>query len=76
MILLGFWARSQLTKDTDDHVPTKLQLDLGDRASTRSDAQVEDNLGQVNPYRRRRSPSREFFFILICELDRDDPDAS
>ena len=24
--LLGFWARQQLTKDTEDHVPTKLQL--------------------------------------------------
>ena len=28
--------------------------------------QVEDNLGQVQPLRRRRSPSALFFFILIA----------
>ena len=26
VVLLGFWARAKLTKDTDDHVPTKIQL--------------------------------------------------
>src|SRR4051812_34040951 len=26
VVALGFWARNQLTKDTEDHVPTKLQI--------------------------------------------------
>ena len=52
----GFLARRQLTKDTEDHVPTKLQL-VWETVVGEVTSQVEDNLGRVTR-RRRRWPSR------------------
>ena len=49
MLLLGFLARRALTRDTDDHVPTKLQL-LWETIVKQVNTQVEDNLGRVHPY--------------------------
>jgi F-type H+-transporting ATPase subunit a len=64
VIAMGFWARSQLTKDTDDHIPTKLQLvweTIVDQVTT----QVEANLGKVNPFVVPLATAL-FFFILTA----------
>lgn len=61
---LGFWARSQLTKKTDDHVPTKLQL-VWESVVGEVTKQVEDNLGKVNPFVVPLAVAL-FFFILIA----------
>jgi F-type H+-transporting ATPase subunit a len=61
---LGFWARRQLTRSTDDHVPTKLQLAWGFVINEVS-RQVEDNLGRVNRTVVMLAVA-EFFFILVC----------
>ena len=64
VVLLGFLARRQLTKDTEDHVPTKLQLvweTLVDWVS----GQVNDNLGRVNRTVVALAVAL-FFFILIA----------
>ncbi len=47
----GFLARGALTKDTEDHVPTKLQL-VWETVVNQVNTQVEDNLGQGQPVRR------------------------
>ena len=60
----GSGSRAQLTKDTEDHVPTKLQLAVGDDRRAGDRAQVEGS-GSAVPARRPASPSRLFFFILI-----------
>jgi F-type H+-transporting ATPase subunit a len=62
--LLGFWARSQLTKDTEDHVPTKLQL-IWESVLHNVNVQVEDTLGHANATIVAIATA-EFFFILIC----------
>jgi F-type H+-transporting ATPase subunit a len=62
--LLGFWARSQLTKDTEDHVPTKLQL-FWETIVAQVNTQVEDNLGRVHSYVAPLAISL-FFFILFA----------
>ena len=49
VLFLGFWARKQLTKDTEDHVPTKLQL-IWEAVVSEVTTQVEANLGKVNPF--------------------------
>jgi F-type H+-transporting ATPase subunit a len=64
VILLGFWARSQLTKKTDDHVPTKLQL-VWETIVKEVTKQVEENLGRVHPYVVPLAVAL-FFFILIA----------
>jgi F-type H+-transporting ATPase subunit a len=64
VILLGFLARRALTKDTDDHVPTKLQL-VWEAIVGEVNKQVEDNLGRVHPYAAPLAISL-FFFILFC----------
>ena len=64
VILLGFWARSQLTKKTDDHVPTKLQL-VWETIVKEVTTQVEENLGRVHPYVVPLAVAL-FFFILIA----------
>ena len=51
VLLLGFLARRALTKDTEDHVPTKLQL-IWESVVGEVNKQVEDNLGKVHPLRR------------------------
>jgi F-type H+-transporting ATPase subunit a len=61
---LGFWARSALTKKTDDHVPTKIQL-VWETVVNQVNTQVEENLGKVNPYVVPLATAL-FFFILIA----------
>jgi F-type H+-transporting ATPase subunit a len=64
VVVLGFWARSQLTRDTADHVPTKLQI-IWEGVVNQVKEQVEDNLGEVNPFAVALAVSL-FFFILIA----------
>jgi F-type H+-transporting ATPase subunit a len=64
VVALGFWARAQLTKDTDDHVPTKLQL-VWESIVGEVTNQVEANLGKVNPFVVPLATAL-FFFILIA----------
>jgi F-type H+-transporting ATPase subunit a len=64
VLLLGFVARRQLTKDPDDHVPTKLQL-IWESVVGQVNTQVEDNLGKVHPYAAPLAISL-FFFILFA----------
>lgn len=64
VLLLGFLARRALTRDTEDHVPTKLQL-VWEAIVGQVNDQVEDNLGKVHPYAAPLAVSL-FFFILIA----------
>jgi F-type H+-transporting ATPase subunit a len=64
VVLLGFWARSALTKRPDDHVPTKIQL-LWETIVSEVQTQVEDNLGRVHPFVVPLAVAL-FFFILIA----------
>jgi F-type H+-transporting ATPase subunit a len=64
VVLLGFWVRNQLTKKTDDQVPTKLQL-IWETIVTQVETQVEENLGRVHPYVVPLAVAL-FFFILIA----------
>ncbi len=64
VLLLGFIARRTLTKKTDDHVPTKIQL-LWETVVGQVNTQVEDNLGRVHPYVAPLAVSL-FFFILFA----------
>jgi F-type H+-transporting ATPase subunit a len=64
VILLGFWARAQLTRKTDDQVPTKLQL-VWETIVKEVQTQVEENLGRVHPYVVPLAVAL-FFFILIA----------
>jgi F-type H+-transporting ATPase subunit a len=64
VLLLGFWARHALTRDTADHVPTKIQL-LWETVVKEVNTQVEDNLGRVHPYVTPLAISL-FFFILFA----------
>jgi F-type H+-transporting ATPase subunit a len=64
VLLLGFLARRALTKDPDDHVPTKLQL-LWETIVSQVNTQVEDNLGKVHPFVAPLAVSL-FFFILFA----------
>jgi F-type H+-transporting ATPase subunit a len=64
VIALGFWARGQLTKKTDDHIPTKLQL-VWETILKEVQTQVEENLGRVHPYVVPLAVAL-FFFILIA----------
>ena len=60
----GFLAVRGLTRDPDDHVPTKLQL-IWETVVGEVNQQVEDNLGKVHPYVAPLAISL-FFFILIA----------
>lgn len=64
VLLLGFLTRRALTKDPEDHVPTKLQI-LWETVLDQVNTQVEDNLGKVHPYVAPLATSL-FFFILFC----------
>ncbi len=64
VLLLGFLARRALTRDPDDHVPTKLQL-IWEAVVGQVNTQVEDNLGKVHPYAAPLAVSL-FFFILFA----------
>ena len=61
---LGFWVRAQMTKKTEDHVPTKLQI-LWEGLVKEVQTQVNDNLGHVNSYVVQLAVAL-FFFILIA----------
>ena len=61
---LGFWVRNALTKQTEDHVPTKLQL-VWETIVGQVTTQVEENLGKVNPFVVPLAVAL-FFFILIA----------
>jgi F-type H+-transporting ATPase subunit a len=63
VLILGFLARKQLTRDPEDHVPTKLQL-IWEAVVGQVNSQVEDNLGKVHPYAAPLAVSL-FFFILF-----------
>jgi F-type H+-transporting ATPase subunit a len=64
VVSLGFWARKQLTRRADDHVPTKLQL-AWEFVIDQVQGQVEDTLGKVNRAVVMIAVA-EFFFILVC----------
>jgi F-type H+-transporting ATPase subunit a len=64
VLLLGFWAVRSMTRTSDDHVPTKIQL-LWETVVGQVNQQVEDNLGKVHPYVAPLAISL-FFFILFC----------
>jgi F-type H+-transporting ATPase subunit a len=64
LLALGFWVRAQLTKRSEDHVPTKLQL-LWETIVGQVTTQVEENLGKVNPFVVPLATAL-FFFILIA----------
>ncbi len=64
VLLLAILAVRGLTRDPDDHVPTKLQL-IWEAVVGEVNQQVEDNLGRVHPYVAPLAISL-FFFILIA----------
>jgi F-type H+-transporting ATPase subunit a len=64
VLILGFWARRSLTKKTDDHVPTKIQL-IWETVVGQVNSQVEDNLGRVHPFVVPLAVAL-FFFILFA----------
>ena len=64
VLILGFVARSQLTKKTDDHVPTKIQL-LWEAVVGEVNKQVEENLGRLHPFVVPLAVAL-FFFILFA----------
>lgn len=64
VLLLGLLVRRALTRKTDDHVPTKLQM-IWEGVVGEVNRQVEDNLGKVHPYVAPLAISL-FFFILIA----------
>jgi F-type H+-transporting ATPase subunit a len=64
VLILGFWARSALTRDTEDHVPTKVQL-IWETIVGQVNTQVEDNLGKIPPFVVPLAVAL-FFFILFA----------
>jgi F-type H+-transporting ATPase subunit a len=64
VLLLGLVARNYLTRDPDDHVPSKIQI-LWESVVGEVNRQVEDNLGKVHPYVAPLAISL-FFFILFA----------
>jgi F-type H+-transporting ATPase subunit a len=64
VVLLGFMARHYLTRDENDHVPSKLQL-MWEAVVSEVQTQVEENLGRVHPFVVPLAVAL-FFFILIA----------
>jgi len=64
VLLMGFAVRAAVTRKTEDHVPTKLQL-IWEVVVGQVNKQVEDNLGRIHPFVAPLAISL-FFFILIC----------
>jgi F-type H+-transporting ATPase subunit a len=64
LVGLAFIMRWQLTKKTEDHVPTKLQL-VWEAVVGEVNRQVEENLGHLNPFVVPLAVAL-FFFILIA----------
>jgi F-type H+-transporting ATPase subunit a len=64
VVILGFVVKARITKDLDDHVPSKLQL-MWETIVGWVTSQVEDNLGKVNAFVVPLAVAL-FFFILIA----------
>jgi F-type H+-transporting ATPase subunit a len=64
VVILGFVVKARITKDLDDHVPSKLQL-MCETIVGWVTSQVEDNLGKVNAFVVPLAVAL-FFFILIA----------
>ncbi len=64
VLLLGFAARRYLTRDPEDHVPSKIQI-IWESVVGEVNRQVEDNLGKVHPFVAPLAISL-FFFILFA----------
>ena len=64
VVLLGLVARNYLTRDPDDHVPSKIQL-IWEGVVGEVNRQVEDSLGKVHPFVAPLAISL-FFFILFA----------
>jgi F-type H+-transporting ATPase subunit a len=64
VIALGFVARNYLTRKSEDHVPSKLQL-IWESVVSEVNSQVESNLGRVHPFVAPLAISL-FFFILFA----------
>jgi F-type H+-transporting ATPase subunit a len=64
VLLLGLVVRRAMAKDTEDHVPTKLQM-VWEAVVGQVNSQVEDNLGRVHPYVAPLAISI-FFFVLFA----------
>jgi F-type H+-transporting ATPase subunit a len=64
VLILGLAARAYLTRDPEDHVPSKLQL-FWETIVDQVNKQVADNLGKVHPYVAPLAISL-FFFILFA----------
>ena len=64
VLLMGFAVRRVVTRKTQNHVPTKLQL-IWEAVVGQVNKQVEENLGRIHPFVAPLAISL-FFFILIC----------
>jgi F-type H+-transporting ATPase subunit a len=64
VLALGFWARRALSRDSQDHVPSKIQM-IWESVVNEVNKQVEDNLGRVHPYAAPLAISI-FFFVLFA----------
>jgi len=64
VVVLGLVAKNYLTKDPEDHVPSKVQL-LWEAVVNEVNTQVEDNLGRVHPMAAPLAIAL-FFFILFA----------
>ena len=64
VLALGFWARRALSRDSQDHVPSKIQM-IWESVVNEVNKQVEDNLGKVHPFVAPLAIAL-FFFILIA----------
>jgi F-type H+-transporting ATPase subunit a len=64
VLALGLWARRALARNSEDHVPTKVQL-IWETVVKEVNTQVEDNLGRVHPYAAPLAISI-FFFVLFA----------
>jgi F-type H+-transporting ATPase subunit a len=64
VIALGFVARNYLTRKSEDHVPSKVQL-MWEAVVGEVNSQVESNLGRVHPFVAPLAISL-FFFILFA----------
>lgn len=64
VLLLGFMVAGAISKNPDNHVPSKLQI-MWEATVGEVNRQVEDNLGRVHPYATPLAISL-FFFILFA----------
>jgi F-type H+-transporting ATPase subunit a len=64
VLILGFVVVRQMSKKTEDHVPTKTQI-LWESVVGEVNKQVNDNLGKVHPYVAPLAIAL-FFFILFA----------